>query len=347
MSRCTRARVMFGAAVAVFLTGVLWVSAAAPDAVQGEYERRLAELKADDLDGHLQLARWCEVQGAWELVRQECTTILARNGEHEDAKLLLKLAMRHLGESGPNPPGEGKAERRASGETAGRLGRILSDQEVSRIRWKEMMDQEPQGLAIQFKNDVIQRFLDALEGKPGFSTREERREFMRLKPMEKVRLIREHTRQTGDQFAEDIIIKTDPKRMLDFERRVLPVVLNGCATATCHGNPEVSRFTLYTDAVLSKNKVYTNYLMMHAYRVGDKRLINRDNQPKSLLLTYGFLELPPGQQMEPTDKHPVEIQPLFRGTNDPKYQAVREWLESLSALEPDYGISLEPSGSGP
>ena len=51
--------------------------------------------------------------------------------------------------------------------------------------------------------------------------------------------------------------------------------------------------------------------------------------------------------MEPTDKHPVEIQPLFRGTNDPKYQAVRDWLESLSALEPDYGISLEPTGSGP
>ncbi len=222
------------------------------------------------------------------------------------------------------------------------LPRVISDEEIQRVRWMEMMEEEPRPLAVQFKNDVLRRFLEAMEGKAGFTTREERADFMKLKPADKVRLIRKHT---GEQFAEDIVLKTDPQRMVQFEREVLPVVLAGCATALCHGDPQVSRFALYNDRLLSKNKVYTDYLILHGYRVGDQRVIKRDNPHQSLLLTYGFAELPP--DLDPTYKHPGKLDPLFRGTEDPKYRVMRKWIESLSALEPDYKISLEPAGSGP
>ena len=339
---------LFGAVVAVSLGGMSFALGAAADAVQAEYERRVAQLEPNDLDGHVKVALWCKEQGAYELLRKQCTLILAQDGEHVQAKLLLKLAMRHLGQSEASPDGSGTPGRGASGGAVGKLGRIISDAEIQRIRWMELMDEEPRPLSIEFKNRVIQRFLAAMEGKAGFTTRQERRDFMKRKPTEKVQLIRGERNAgkfAGDPFAEDIIIKTDPKRMADFERRVLPVVLAGCATARCHGDPQVSRFTLYTDRVMSKNKAYTNYLIMHDHRVGGKRLINRDIPKESLLLTYGLLELQPG--LDPTYKHPGEIIPIFRGPNDAKYRAIREWLESLSTLTPDYGISLEPSGSSP
>ncbi len=356
----------FGVVLATVLVGLPLVWASPSGDVQTEYARRLAQLKPDDLAGHYNLALWCKARGAYELVRKQCTVILAQDGEHEQAKLLLKLAMRHLGEPEEDAECPGVPTPDTSGEQIGALGRIISDEEVRRIRWMEMLDEEPRPLSIQFKNKVIQRFLEAMEGTAGFTTRRERRDFMRLKPTEKLQLIRERTgdrfrtrvlqKDTGDQVIEEIIIKTDPKRMADFERRVLPPVLAGCATSSCHGNPEKSRFTLYTDRVMGKNKVYTNYLIMHRYRVGDQRLINRDSPLKSLLLTYGFRELPAALgNLDATYKHPkvplgpktVEIDPIFRGVDDPKYRDIREWLESLSVLEPDYGISLSPSAAGP
>ncbi len=354
-----------GVVLATVLVGLPLVWAGPSDDVQTEYAQRVARLKPGDLAGHYDLALWCKAQGAYELVRKQCTLILAQDGDHEQAKLLLKLAMRHL-RAPEETERSGEPPRDTSGEQFGLLGRIISDEEIRRIRWMEMLNEEPRPLSIQFKSKVIQRFLEAMEGTAGFTTRQERRDFLRLKPTEKLQLIRKYTsdrfrtrvlqRDTGDQVIEDIIIKTDPKRMADFERRVLPPVLAGCATSNCHGNPEKSRFTLYTDRVMSKNKVYTNYLIMHRYRVGDQRLINRDSPLKSLLLTYGFRELPAALgNLDSSYKHPrvllgpkkVEIKPIFRGVDDPKYQAIREWLESLSALEPDYGISLSPSAAGP
>ncbi|MCK4660536.1 MAG: hypothetical protein KAV82_13530 [Phycisphaerae bacterium] len=327
---------VFGAVVVALLCRMALVQAAPAAGVQTEYEKRVAQLKPDDIAGHLELALWCKDHGAYRLVRKQCTLILAQDANHEQAKLLLKLAMRHLGEQ--EPPSDRSADPEQDGpeQNFSELGRIISDEEIRRIRWIELMDEEPRQLSIRFKNNVVRRFLEAMEGKGGFTTRAQRRDFMRLKPTEKLRVIRKHT---GDRFAKDIIIRTDPKRMADFGRRVLPVVLSGCATSHCHGGPNQSSFAIYNGRMLSKNKVYTNYLLMHNYRVGNKRVINRDTPRKSLLLTYGFRELPPG--LDPTYKHPVEIKPVFSGANDPKYRAVCEWLDSLSALEPDYGISLK------
>ena len=340
---------LFGVVAAAFLGGMSLAWGAAPDAVQAEYERRAARLEPDDVAGHLELAIWCKEQGAYEPLRKQCTLILAQEGEHKNAKLLLKLAMRHLGPSEESQDRSGKSGRGASGEAVGKLGRVISDAEIQRIRWMEMMREEPRPLSIEFKNKVIQRFLDAMEGAEQFTGREKRRAFMRLKPMEKVQQIRGQIRAGyPDDFSEDIVIRTDPKRMADFERRVLPVVLSGCATGRCHGDPQASRFALYTDRVMSKNKVYTNYLIMHDYRVGDKRLINRDIFKQSLLLTYGFHELPAALgKLNPSYKHPGDIKAIYRGVNDPKYRDIRDWLESLSSLEPDYGISPEPPGSSP
>jgi hypothetical protein len=337
--RAVRQRRMYGFLAALVLLGTVAGWAAVPDSVQTEYAQRSAQLKPNDIAGHYQLALWCKEQGAWDLVRKECTLVLAQSTEHADAKLLLDLAVRHLGESGPGREGKPATTAPAAGD--GLRPRIVTDAEIRRIRWMEMLDEEPRQLSIQFQNNVIDRFLEAMQGTVGFTSREERREFNRLTPTEKTQLIRKHT---GDRFAADIVIKSDPKRLADFERDVLPIVTVGCATAHCHGAPE-AKFSLYTDRLLSKNKVYTNYLILHGYRVGDKRVIKRDTPLASLLLTYGFLELPAG--LDPSYKHPTEIPALYRNATDPKYETVRQWLESLSAIEPDYGVSVAPTGSAP
>ncbi|MCP4589305.1 MAG: hypothetical protein GY842_01035 [bacterium] len=337
--------VCLGLCVAGLVLAVPLAGAAASADVQAEYRQRSAKLKPDDVAGHYQLLLWCKDQQAWNLVRKESTLILTHDPKHEQAKLLHELAARKLGERrGENRPDASSAS--GTGGEVGKLGRILSDAEVYRIRWMELMSEEPRPLVVRFQNRVIQRFVDAMEGKAGFTTREDRRGFMRLKPMEKLQEIRRQVRADAqDDFSKDILLKSNPKRMADFERHVLPVALNGCATANCHGDPQISRFTLYNDRIMKVNKVFTNYLIMHDYSVGSNRLIDRQDPDKSLLLTYGLRELPPGTNH--TYKHPTEIPPVYRSMSDPKYRAARDWLKGLSTIAPPYGISLDSSGTTP
>jgi hypothetical protein len=118
----------------------------------------------------------------------------------------------------------------------------------------------------------------------------------------------------------------------------MPVVLDKCATPACHGTDGRGGWRIYGDRNPSTNLLYTNYIIMHEYTLGNDRLINRDFPDQSLLLTDGLPEA--------TD-HPVPIDPAFRGRNDRKYLAILEWIESLSVPAPNYGISLSPQGQNP
>ena len=66
-------------------------------------------------------------------------------------------------------------------------------------------------------------------------------------------------------------------------------------------------------------------------------MIDRAHPEKSLLLLYG---LPPRDSDLP---HPEvkNFQPMFRGTNDPKYKAMYEWMSrTLAPLAPEYDVDL-------
>jgi hypothetical protein len=279
------------------------------DALSADYAARFDALKTDDIAGHLELAEWCKAEKAFKLLKRQCQHILSRDADSKQADLLMKFALRELNESAG---GETTSEGTADGSGDGRLPRLVTEEEIQRIRWEELDEKD---------------------------AREDRQAFIRLSPTEKAQKIKELSKlkDLGDRFSVDITLRSDPRRLADFERRVWPLVLGNCATSGCHGGVSRSPFLLYTDAVLNKEKVYTNYLLMHNYRVAGKPLIDRQSPDRSLLLTYGLLEL--SANLDPSYKHAVELKSPFRGPSDSRYKTIHEWISSLSPIAPDYGGS--------
>lgn len=317
------------------LIGVACV-AAADDDLEAEYKRRFRTLAPNDLEGHLKLAHWCREKKDYKLLKRQCTHILRTHKDNEPARLLLELARRELaaGQEGGGDAAASKEPRR------GELGRILSDEDIQILRRSELMLYDPERVGVKFHNQVLTRFFAELEGTAAFAEFARDRRFFRLPAAEKAQLI---LRFAPQAYGEDIEITTDPQRFVVFERSVLPIVLDNCATAACHGTKGPARWRLYHERARSKNLVYTNYLIMHEFTHGDERLIDHDFPERSLLLAYGLPEADPGPD-HPTN-HPVAIDPPFRDRNDRKYRRILDWIESLGVPAPDYGISLEPPGS--
>ena len=308
-------------------------------AVDEEYERQKKQIAPDDIDGHFKLALWCKEQKAWALLRAQCTHILRQNPNHEQAQLLLQLANTQLAKQEPGGPA---GESPAPGETeSSEFARVITDDEIQVLRRAELSRRFPERVTVKFLNDVVNRFAADWFGE----NRAARVEFMRLPAPEKARFIlsQEETEIIAQRYAKDILINTDPRLFADFERDVLPVITRGCATARCHGGPNAAGFRLFTGRRLSKNEIYTNYLILNEYEGGPQgkwKLIDRDNRGLSLLVFYGQRD-PVYNELSPAP-HPVKIEPIYRNPRDPKYRRVAQWIASLDVVSPEYGIDIRP-----
>ncbi|MBN1512929.1 MAG: hypothetical protein JXB13_13020 [Phycisphaerae bacterium] len=320
--------------------------------VEAEYQQRVQALATDDVDGHLQLALWCRDQEAWTLLRNECTHILRLVPEHQQAKLLLQLARARLGQkSEETPPGGPSAPDEAAGESTD-FARVVTDEEIQTMRRIELGLGRPDRVQVRFLTvpDAAKAADIAFADEFYAADRQTRARFMKLAPAERARFIL--SLPTGDyaqRYGPFIQINSDPAVFEEFERGVLPIIIDGCASAQCHGGENAKGFRLFTGRRLSKNQVYTNYLILHNYkqdgRKGPEKLINRANRTNSLLLFYGLSnpivnELTPGV-------HPAPVDPAYRHDRDPKYLRVLRWIEMLSVVPPEYGIDVSPVPPAP
>ncbi len=320
--------------------------------VEAEYQRRVQALAPDDVDGHLQLAMWCRDQEAWALLRNECTHILRLDPEHEQAKLLLQLARTKLGQKkDETPPGTPPARDETAGGSRD-FARVVSDEDIQTMRRIELGLGPADRVQVRFLTipettkaaDVA--FADEFYG----ADRQARARFMNLPRAERARFILSQTADPGARRYEPYIqINSDPAIFDEFERNVLPILSEGCASAQCHGGENARGFRLFTGRRLSKNQVYTNYLILNNFkrdgRKGPESLIDRANRRNSLLLFYGLAnpvvnELTPGV-------HPTPIEPVYRHERDPRYVRVLHWIEMLSVVPPDYGIDVSPVPPAP
>ena len=139
-------------------------------------------------------------------------------------------------------------------------------------------------------------------------------------------------------IKDDIIIKTDPRFMIEFRSRIWPIVAKHCAAAQCHGGDKPKGGLKLFNIPGKNEKVdYTNFLILDMFASGGKRMLDRDHSDLSLLLQYG---LPPEQSRF---DHPVKITPPFRSRKDPVYRRVLSWINSLSGpLHPNYRTTYKP-----
>lgn len=320
---------------AVFLS-LLWLmpSAVSGDEIDEEYAARVRKLQPSDVAGHLTLAKWCRENDKWRHVARECRHILKQQPNHRQARLLLELAQVQLGK----PDGQPVARPpRASGPRTARdcgdAPRPLTDDEIQVIRRAELRLDRRERVTVKIDRAALKDFVEWSAGRSDLP--DDGKTFYRRNRVEQAQLM---LRSDRERFADAITIRTDPGRMRDFQREVMPILLAGCATSDCHGGGGAGCFRLSGGRSLGANLVYSNYLVMHELEVGERRLVNRNSPDRSLILSYG---LPPraGDDAKPLN-HPTDISAVFKNEGDADYQTVLEWLQSLDLRQPDYGIDL-------
>jgi hypothetical protein len=226
--------------------------------------------------------------------------------------------------------------------------RKLSDGDVNRIRFLELRAfrpriETPDRVTVDIPRDVVDDFLVEMEGHPDFRGELTRREFYKLTPPQKLHFIARHT---DALFVDRITIETDPETFLDFRRRVMPTILQGCATAGCHSPtwPDAAKFGLFKDPKKLPETTYANFIILNDLAVSGAPLINRARPEESLLLTY----LLPHKEVKIDMRHPgdIELKPVYQSRRAQGYRRIEQWIRTLREPRPDYGVRLVPEPRG-
>jgi len=302
-----------------------------------EYAQRLAKLKDDDFTGLMELARWCKEQKLWKQLVATCDRALTLRPTNEEAKLLRQLAKRELGDDDDTDDGDGPTRPPRPGDQPVPSHVLLTDKEINKIRLAELpRDGDPDNARIKFNNNVVRRFWEHIEGREGFDSDRDRTRFMNMKPPEQAQVM---LRETGNRFANDIEVLTDPKVFVTFRRRILPTIMSNCGTVACHGGVNAKGLRLYLDAKKSDAAEYTNFLILDTKAVGNYFVIDRDHPKDSLLLHYGL----PAERTEAKMRHPQVPgrKPLWQNRKEPGYRLIHDWIRnSLRFPHPTYDVTL-------
>ncbi|MBI5764386.1 MAG: hypothetical protein HZA51_12765 [Planctomycetes bacterium] len=227
------------------------------------------------------------------------------------------------------------------------LLRKLTEREIQRIRFLELRgirqgnDAKPEPITVKLDSKLVEEFLTLMEGKPNYTGSLARGEFRKLTAAQKVHFI---AAERGPEFADRIHITSDPEVFVEFRKKVMPLILRGCATTGCHGpaDSETSRFHLFKDPKKAADTTYANFIVLNDVQVDGVSILNRSQPENSLLLSYML----PTKDVKPEMRHPGanEIKPLFQTRNGPDYKRIEKWIGSLKHPMEDYGVHLLKPG---
>jgi tetratricopeptide (TPR) repeat protein len=306
---------------------------------EDQYKKRLAKIDPKDPVDRYKIASWAFDEGKLDVALEEINKALKLDSDYEDAQVLKALIERQRGRGGDDENGEGRVADVPGG---GRY--LLPMEDVYRIRLLELRrntDLDGQlelreRVGLRFRDDVITRFITAMEGKDRFRRKNADRAFRRAPRTAQLAYMLQVLSDKSPLF-EDILVTQDPEFMREFQRHVMPIVRNLYADALSSNTPEKGKLFLISYRGRNTRVDYTNFVLLDAFAIGSQRMIDRNNPKMSLLLQHGL----------PEDlaeiKNPREnYTPVYRSLRDPLYQRVHQWIRSLRAPHPDYALSYKP-----
>jgi hypothetical protein len=302
-----------------------------------QYEQKRKAIDPNSADDHYGLGEWAFRNGLTQKALEELKAALAISPGHVRASILIQEVQRRLG-VGPATQGTRPApEANAVGAVLPREW-LAPEEDIFRIRMEELRPEER--LPIQFRNDVINRFIKKWRGKEEFKEfrfEDAFRGWVQANPARAVEFMREKDPEDTD-IKDDILVQNDPKFMTDFRAKVWPIVAASCAAPQCHGGGEPKGgLRLFNVAGRNERIDYTNYLLVDGVVSRGRRMVDRANPEVSLLLQY----------MLPEDlaqfRHSTKIQAAAGRKEDARYVAVLEWIQSLHRPpHPDYRLKYAP-----
>jgi hypothetical protein len=134
---------------------------------------------------------------------------------------------------------------------------------------------------------------------------------------------------------ERMVHGMSPKTVETFTRNVQPILLNSCATASCHGQPAAKGFQL--SRMSTSNGASSRLTQRNLYAV--LQLVDHDDPAASPLVTV------------PTKAHGTAKAPVFTSQQLPQYRQLVDWCYRASEMSSPvapvaYNEPAEESGRG-
>ncbi len=305
-----------------------------------EYQQRLGQIDPNSAEDHFKLGEWAMNKQLLDIAQKELQTALKLKKDHQMAALMLRevQAKLKLAKAKAKPPVIKPTDGVVGlGAVTVESGWLLTDEEIQRVRLEELRAND--NVVVRFRGNVLNRFMDMMQGKGDFESRGFANEFRTFRPVRKAIYILDNINHENTAIKDDILIKSDPRFMLEFRSRIWPIIASHCAMAACHGGQEpFGKLRLFNIRGKNEKVDYTNFLILESFSTDGRKLIDRDHKELSLLLQYG---LPPGQAK---DNHPMvfkDLKPAYTTRNARNYLRVLEWIESLKGPpHPDYRVTL-------
>ncbi len=219
---------------------------------------------------------------------------------------------------------------------------LLSKADIQRLRVHELvLDGQAEPVKVSFQRgargkDLAAEVLEELR-KRGPVTPETEQALARGLPHEKLQAI---VRETGTRHMDRFEIQSDPQVFTLYRRQVLPLIAASCARSGCHAGPAARAFRLPQAAKTGEAYAYATFALFDQMVTPAGRLIDRDEPARSLLLTY-MLPLESAKPPHPPAGRGPTFKPVIRGTLDPTYRQVIEWIDFLVKPRPSYGLEFQ------
>ena len=327
--------------------------------VEERYRQMRAAIDDTDLDRRVLLAEWLRDRKRYDLALAELESILKADANHPRARDLKKTIELQV------EIDEAAAQRKAAREAEKNSGRnpdqtpstdpdepkdaensrpfpVLSDDQINLMRVYEIDLVNPPRLLIprELIASLISRYSDD-SLMP--ASAEQREKLYQVKSSQILDLV---FRLKAKDLYPMVKVLEDPASIQAFKRDVHQGwLMNGCATARCHGGEDAGRLMLKRSRPTDASTYFTNFLILDRFRLADgKPLINYEEPEKSPLLQ---MAMPRNLTTRP---HPVvrnqagldQWKPPIRSVDDRRYRATLDWIRSMYRPRPDYGITYDP-----
>ncbi|MCC6661140.1 MAG: hypothetical protein IT437_09670 [Phycisphaerales bacterium] len=311
------------------------------------YNEMRAAIDPSDMQQMLRLVEWLRARERYDLALAEVDRALdltPGNSEALRARALITGQMELAAKAGK---GQGRTVAPPPAAPESPAPRkpfpVLTPEQINVIKVFEVDLKDPPNLMI--KRDAITRLMTEHAGNPLIpSTAEGRDAMYRQNP---AAILDTMFRLQARNLYPQVQVIGQPRSMRLFRDDVHRTwLVNGCATARCHGGEEAGRLQLATQKPSSDETVYTNFLILDRYRLPSGiGLMNYEDPVRSPLLQAG---LPREDALYP---HPVVPgpngrgdlwRPVFQSTRDSRYQQAMEWIRSMYRPRPDYPIDYTP-----
>ncbi len=295
-----------------------------------------------DIDGRLMLVDWLRDRRAYELAIEELESILEFEPNNPQAKILktwldehLKLAQNRVDRAQSSH--QIRESRRAKNNIP-----TLTEEQINLIRIYEIDLANPPRFKI--KDKTIKELM--LRSPELFPVDDRQRQaIIDGSDFEKLKLLFRH--KARDLYPQ-IQILEDPSSFQDFKKTVAGRtgwMINGCATARCHGGEDAGSFRLTNRSPNSAESMYTNFAVIDQYTLRDGTpLINYSDPERSPLVQLGMVRsrsMYPHPEIDAI-KYGRSWRPVFRSITSANFKRTIDWIRSLYTPRPDYGFDYPP-----